>query len=132
MARDRRKPEPRRRDKVRRRKRLTPRVPVPQEFVWLNFAVEFDGDTYILHVWSGDSDTQSYNLGVLELAMRQFALWGATDASIKDIGYRALDLACEFKVAEGDRESGRVWALKSENPIPDVFAIDAESNYAYL
>jgi hypothetical protein len=79
-------------------------APLPDKLPGKLFALEWNRDrlVFILHVQ--DADFSSFNLGGdFPTVQGHFKRWG-----LKEVGYRAIDVAREFGGAKASLEDGRV------------------------
>lgn len=82
-------------------------APLPDALPGKFFALEWSRDRYVFILHIQDVDFSSFNLGGdLSTIQDHFKRWG-----LKDVGYRAIDIAREFGGAKASLEDGRVAAV---------------------
>lgn len=82
-------------------------APLPDALPGKLFALEWDRDRHVFILHLQDDDFSSFNLGGDIAAIQEhFKRW-----SLKDVGYRAIDVAHEFGAAKASIEDGRVVAV---------------------
>lgn len=82
-------------------------APLPDVLPGKLFALEWNRDRHVFILHLQDADFSSFNLGGDIPAIQvHFKRWG-----LKDVGYRAIDIAHEFGAAKASIEDGRVVAV---------------------
>ncbi len=82
-------------------------APLPDALPGKLFALEWDRDRHVFILHLQDGDFSSFNLGGDIAALQgHFKRW-----DLKDVGYRAIDMAYEFGAAKASIEDGRVVAI---------------------
>lgn len=82
-------------------------APLPDVLPGKLFALEWDRDRCVFVIHLQDADYSSFNLGGdLSVVQGHFKRW-----KLKDVGYRAIDIAREFGAAKASVEDGRVVAV---------------------
>lgn len=82
-------------------------APLPDVLPGKLFALEWSRDRHVFILHLQDADFSSFNLGGdITTVMGYFKRW-----KLKDVGYRAIDIAREFGAAKASIEDGRVVAV---------------------